>query len=412
MASGGNIIKGVKVGKGGRQTYSADGIEKVEDTVINGANGAVSVASGVVGAAGFVPFVAPMIAGVGISGVKGVGKLTGSTVIQSAGVNLEAKVAGITDKTFAESFNGKLFAPIGRASTRLATKTSGLLSSVGLKSAASVVADTPSALAAKPVGAGLMEASFIAGSGLQMASGALGFAKSLAVLKQMAFDLTGKRYSTIDLLFKDNVPEVIKNERGQILKSLTVDEAGGAISMGVAIKSAARVVSGWVWPVVMGATIGASMLVGEGMLSVYAEATKAFNSGQPLPPDVYAKIVGVSKELINRGGEQGAFAQAVATQYAAENANPVDVVREIESGALRNRIEKIIAENDARDPAKAEVKSPEEQPKISHVAALEQPRDKKPLAHLVNKEREIIGDKTRDIVNSALANNQMVGHVM
>jgi hypothetical protein len=399
--------------KGNSKPGGLDRVDIAEEKVANGLNDVVGVTNGVASAVGAGSMFALPVAGALTGATHWTADKIGATTVANYAGNAKTAITGFNEKTLGAAFKNNKFAmAVGNASSSLAAKSSGLLSTVGLKSAAGLVADVPKALAEKPVTAGLMEGAFIATSGLQMASGALGFSKSLFALKQMAFDLTGKKFSTMEVLFKNDVPEVLKNERGQILKSLAVEEGGGALSMGVAIKSAARVVSGWVWPVVMGVTIGASMMVGEGMLPTYDQASKAFNAGKPIPPEMYAKIIGVSKELTNHSGEQGAFAQAIATQYAGENANPADVIREMESGALKKRIEKIIAENEAKAPAKTEEKSVEEQPKISHVAALEQPREKKPLAHLTNKEREIVGDKTREIVNAALANNQTAGQAM
>jgi len=399
--------------KGNSNSGGLDRVDIAEARVADSLNGVVSVTNGLSSAVGVGSMFALPVAGALTGATHWTADKIGATTVANYAGDAKTAITNFSEQTLGNAFKNNKFAmAVGNASSSLATKSSDLLSSVGLKSAAGLVANVTKSLAEKPVTAGLMEASFIAGSGLQIASGALGFTKSLVVLKQMAFDLTGKKFSTIDVLFKNDVPEVVKNERGQILKSLTVDEAGGAISLAVAIKSAVKSIAPWIWPVVIGASVGASMMVGEGMLPTYDQASKAFNAGQPLPPDVYAKIVGVSKELTNHGGEAGPFAQAVATQYAAENANPKDVIREMESGALKKRIEKIIAENEAKAPTKAEEKNSVEQPKISHVAALEQPREKKPLAHLENKRREIVGDKTREIVNAALANNQMTQQVM
>jgi len=394
-------------------TYKLDDLEKAEKAVVEGASTVVDAADFVSNKVGMGTFVAPIALDIGAAGIAGAAGLVGAAGVAGSVRNFKGNVGELsTVKTLGATLGeNRFFKPIGGFSNWLASGSSKIVGGLGFKNAASMVAEAPSALAAKPMVTGLMEASFISASAIQMTTGGLTFAKGLATLKQMAFEITGKKYSAWEVLFGD-APEVVKNERGQMLKVLAVSEGAGAISLGLAIKNAARVVSPWLWGGITAVGAGASMLIGEGMLPVYDQASKAFNAGQPIPPEMYAKIIGVSKELTNHGGEAGPFAQAIATQYAAENVSPADVIREMESGALKQRIDKIIAENDAKAPAKTEEKTSVEQPKISHVAALEQPREKKPLAHLANKEREIVGDKTREIVNAALANNQMAGQAI
>jgi len=257
---------------------------------------------------------------------------------------------------------GKIVKTAGKAAGRFSDSSA-------WKNLGTAVKAMPQAMASAPVLEGMMNASFVAGSAVGVAGGAMSFSQGLDALKQMATDITGKKISTFDIL-TGNVPEIVKQERGHLLKSLAVSEASSGFSLGLALKNAARgVVSPILWFAPMALGMGASMMMDEGVLDSYAAMDKAFKSGMPLGTDDYAKLVGIaSADLKKRGGMESPFTKEIAEQYATEKASPQLVLQEAANGGVMKRINAIIAANEAAKIA--EVKTAEV-PSKSHVAALQ-----------------------------------------
>ena len=393
-----NIAKGAaKSGGGSASNATANTSDFIDDAgnLVGGVvNATISDANMVVGVGGIgAAFGLPIVAGA--MGVVGkLGEVTKWNGAANVGRNTQTRISNFSAKPVEEAFTGRITRGIGTAFSvpvKFAGSAVGLL---GFKNASSTMKEVPSILAKKPVGQGLMDGSFIAGSGLQMATGAMDFGTSLTALKNMAFEVTGKKFSTMQILMGD-VPEIIKAERAGVLKSLAMAEGSGALSLGVTIKNAATKVSGLAWAAVIGAGFVGDMLIDKGALPAYTELSQAFKAGQPIPEEGYIKLLAsASPELKKRGGETSAFTKALSTKYAEENASPAQIMQEISKDGLKARIAAVIAASEAAKAAApvVEEKSSEKSPEKSHVAALSD--SKKPLAHLAKRDREIVGANT------------------
>ena len=399
-----NIAKGAAKSGGGSASNTTDFIDDAGTLVGGVVNASISDANAIVGIGGMgAAFGLPIAAGA-MGAVGKLGEVTKWNGAASVGRNTQNRISNFAEKPIEEAFKhpiAKGIAKVFSAPVKFAGSAVGLL---GFKNAAGMMNEVPSTLAQKSVGQGLMQGSFVAGSGLLMASGVMDFSTSLKSLKNMAFDITGKKYSTMQILM-GNVPEVVKAERGQLLKALAVAEGSGAFSLGVAVKDVAKGVGGWAWAATTVIGMGAGSLIGDGALPIYTQLSQAFKAGQPIPEDAYIKLLAVaSPELQRRGGETSIFTKALAAKYAGENASPAQIMQEISKDGLKSRIAAVIAENDAKAPASAPAPIIEEKPQKSYVAVFRDP--KRPFAHLI-KNREIVGANTAKLAANTQMDNSM-----
>lgn len=284
---------------------------------------------------------------------------------------LASKTSNYTVKTVAESVNkanasvngflkdnlgntlGKtrVGSAIGSGFTKASNVMAGGLEKVGLEKAGSAFRAMPQGIAAQTTVQGVFSGAMVVGAGLQMASGGTGFFRNLNRLKKMASEITGKKVSTWAIL-TGNVPEVIKTERNALLQNFGVAEGTGGLSMWVAVRMALGAFS---WPLMIGTTVAsmvASMFFGkESSVGTYKEINKLYNSGQPVPAEAYATLLGSASPEIIKRGSGNAFAVALGEQYAQEQLSPAMVMREIEQGLDKVRIQNIITANEAKKAA-------------------------------------------------------------
>lgn len=355
-----------------------DAIDTLEEQVALGADGAVKTMNGVVEAANdprFLPLLAAPMLLTGAAGLvqKGAQKVGWQAIANGAG-NFQNRLGNLGETGVLTSVkNSRPVGAIANAFNRSVNALGSGLEKMRLNKAGGMVRELPAAVGKAGFGSAVFNGVWIAGSALGAVGGVTGFGSGLANLKRMAMELTGRHVSTLDIFFGD-VPPVIRRESWQLVKSLLATESSSIFSLGFAVRT---LVVAFSWPLMfatMAFGMGANMLAGEGLLPTYSAMKEMMKTGQEIPAEAYAKMIGIgSQELKMRGGEEGAFAQALAAQYAAEKALPEQVLREISGGGLKARIEKLIADNAA---AKLQAPAAEiaQAPARSHVTALSAPQ--------------------------------------
>ncbi len=249
----------------------------------------------------------------------------------------------------------------------------------------------PQRLGKMDLGHTIANGSFVAMSGISMASDARGFTKNLATLKQLHHDMTGENASTAGVLF-GKVPTVVAEARSHLLKNILVKEGTDTVGLFVNLKGllnpafgGLKAMAAYMLPQL--AAQGADMVMGESVLPAYQMLKNSFDPKQQMPLDYYQAFVGtMSKDIRKRGGAESPFAKAVAEQYAQMRATPEQILQEIETGALSKRIEAIIAANKAAAPAVS--------------------------AHAASKEKQVLGKHTQQVIHRENGPQQSTGHTV
>ncbi len=246
----------------------------------------------------------------------------------------------------------------------------------------------PQRLGKMDIGHTIANGSFVAMSGISMASDARSFTKNLATLKQLHHDMTGENISTMGVLF-GKVPGVVAEARSHLLKNTAIKEGTDVVGLGVNLKGLLNPAFGGIkamaaYMLPQFAAQGADMVMGESVLPAYQMLKASFDPKQQMPLDYYEAFVGtMSKDLRKRGGVESSFTKAVAEQYAQMHATPEQMLKEIESGALNKRVEAIIAANKAAAPA-------------THAS----------------KEKQVLGKHTQQVIHRENGPHQAPGHTV
>ena len=216
---------------------------------------------------------------------------------------------------------------------------------------------------------------FAVSSGVSTYGVAKSFDSQLNSLKHAIADIKGVKagqISTAQALFGP-VPASLKPARDHLFKEHVLRggaQVGGLIAMVMAVRAKKHINNlALIAPMVV--DMGANALLGESVLSNYADIKNAYLSGQPLSADIYAGfLVSASHDLAIRGEVGKMVAGKVGEQYAAEHKDPGAILREIDNGSFMSRIQGIIAEAEkvhAAQMAQAKVKAAEEaQAKAQH----------------------------------------------
>lgn len=336
-----------------QKQVNPDFIDKAEETVAKGAGIAVGSAESLTNNIGMAGFGIPMILGAFASAMAWLGEKTNLKPLMNASSKANAGGKALSETLLKDSWFAKnrVTSAVGKGFSGASTGAGKALSKAGLESAGKAMSSLPSTLATTSTATSLVNGAFIAGSAVQMAGAGVGFFSGITELKRLTSEMTGENASTFKVLF-GNVPEVVKAERGTLLKNLFVSEAVGGLSLGFFVKQAVRVIS---MPVMLAFTavqMGAGMVTGGGSLSTYSALRKAHESGMPLGASDYTALIGVaSPEIVKRGGAESAFAVALGEQYAKEQTSPAMVMQEIEQGLDKVRIQTIITANEAKKVA-------------------------------------------------------------
>ena len=215
------------------------------------------------------------------------------------------------------------------------------------------------------------------------------FFKNVAGLKAMSKDITGKETSTMDI-FRGKVPDAIKDGRSKLIKSSAVSAVTDTVSLGLvtamAVKGSVGALS-FMGP--QAVSMGINAMIGESSLQVYSALSQAHASGQKITGEAYAALIGAtSHEIKARGGADSIFAKKMGEVYAAENASPAQVLREIDSGKFMEHINTLMVAAKTAPAAAAVVAAG------SHVAALQ--KSSNPM-----EQKPVVGNHTAQLVANA-----------
>ncbi|MDE3060448.1 MAG: hypothetical protein KGJ06_05505 [Pseudomonadota bacterium] len=186
-------------------------------------------------------------------------------------------------------------------------------------------------------------------SGSQLYGVARSFSDKLDSLKQIYADMTGKNVSQVSTLsvLTGNVPKTVREARTHVLLEHGsrgfFSAAWGAISLRGLFKGSGI---GMKTGLFLGlANEGIDRVMGEApVLHIYKGVSDAYKSGKTLSAQDYAMFTLAASDALRSHGKVGeAFAIELGKQYAAENAKPWEILKEIEKGILNQRIEKIKA---------------------------------------------------------------------
>lgn len=201
-----------------------------------------------------------------------------------------------------------------------------------------VVKGAPKTLANANLTNVALKGAVVTGTTLQVTSTARGIAEKVHMLKQMHCDMTGEeKISTRKLLMSKNVPDLVKEARGQIMK-----EFGPRVVLNFANTIATY---GF-----MKNNNKGTMLLSGGLMALTQLHTAKVQSYELLPmyealnqqPQIqdvqYAAFISsASKDAAKAGGIESALVQALAVDYAKEGARPAEILKEIETGRFDER---------------------------------------------------------------------------
>jgi hypothetical protein len=212
---------------------------------------------------------------------------------------------------------------------------------------------------------------WVAGSAFSMFGLTTDFMSQMNALRRMHSDITGEDYNRVSTykLLLGKVPAPVAEARSQLLTNSGIQGVIQTAFLAFNVKQFMGGKMSWLSNSIQaGMMFGApvlGMVVPQSVLPVYDAVRKAHASGQKLPPEFIAEFIGAaSSELRKRGGAESGFTRELAKQYAAENTSPADMLKEINSGALMERVKKIIASN------KTSVAAAAAAPQVSHVDKL------------------------------------------
>lgn len=191
-----------------------------------------------------------------------------------------------------------------------------------------------------------LKGAFVAGAVYQGTSTARGVAQQVHDLKQMYCDLTGEnKISTRKILFGRNVPPVIKEARGHILKTFGPRALINIANLGTTY--AFMNGGGKKAMVASLGLMGVSQFQGMKeqnyqLLPMYG----ALNQMETIAPEQYAMFISAaSKDAMRAGGPASALVQALALDYAQEGARPAVIMNEIANGQFDARVNKVVEAN-------------------------------------------------------------------
>lgn len=266
---------------------------------------------------------------------------------------------------------------------------------------------------------GMMNASFIAG-GVTMASmTAIGAAKSMGVIREIYADLTKtdpREVTTIGVLtsvMSGTAPKAVSAAFYQAARQFGPAALLDAGNLAYNVRAAAHHKLGsmlMLMALPFGSIFWKSMVVGN-IIPAYTAAKEMEVNGQPIPPELYAEVIGqFCPELRQAGGSDKTsnFAKALGVIYAAEAESAAkngkqftlaDVMREGETGEAWKRVQALQKEADAKLAAK-EKNGPK---KEAHPETHKEAHPGHSPQNLVEKraQAEAVGTHSRKLVDQA-----------
>ncbi len=271
--------------------------------------------------------------------------------INMAGFQKAMESVGETLKGVATKDNKELSTAVGKIHGGLSELTHQVSQTHSLHQSSRGWADIKGAISSVPEklkGVKLQEAlwktSIHAGNAMMAYSNVKQSSTGMSALKDMAQALTGKRPSTLGILFGSGLPETVKEARSQYMKSAIVRTLSDALGIFVNTKYSGSVGGGAKG---LAMVIGVPMLVGKiseivtsnnQSAECFAQLRDAQAAGQGIPPELIAQFIGVtSKKAKAAGGAENKSVQLIAQQYASEGVSPEQILLEIENGGLDQR---------------------------------------------------------------------------
>lgn len=197
-------------------------------------------------------------------------------------------------------------------------------------------------------------------SALQTYGVAKGFFQQLDSMKQMYADVMGvdpRSVSTMTIL-TGKMPPVLAGARshfiteygsrgliqavgwGLIARDLMKGHANPEEIAGGRIGLTAGIVPGLI-------NMGVDMFMGTSTIEVYSGFKKAFESGETIPAGAYAQFLLASSPELQKRKVGRQVALELGTEYAIERASPGEILRQMNDGRFKARIDKMIAADEA-----------------------------------------------------------------
>lgn len=183
-----------------------------------------------------------------------------------------------------------------------------------------------------------LKGALVTGNALQVTATVKGISEKTHVLKQVYSDMTGEtRVSTRKLMFSRNVPPLVKELRGQIIK-----EYGPRMVLNMANTVATYTfMKGNNLKSMLGSaglniatSLHSAKVQGYAVLPLYQQ----MNQASEISDVQYAQfITAASKDAAAAGGMESPLVQALAVDYAKEGIRPGELLKEIQSGKFDER---------------------------------------------------------------------------
>ena len=194
------------------------------------------------------------------------------------------------------------------------------------------------------------------------------FSQNLDALRNMHADISGipvERVSTWALL-TGNVSPVVAEARSHLLKEFIpkgLAQLGGlAWVTKVAYRPKAGMMENMASFMLPQAATGAiDMFMGESILPVYSGFANAYKSGEPLTAEAYGEFILAGDQDLKKRRVGKQVATELGAEFAAEKIDPAEILREMNDGRFKARIEKLIAKDEAELAQKNAVIQPKPQ---------------------------------------------------
>lgn len=191
-----------------------------------------------------------------------------------------------------------------------------------------------------------LKGAVVTGTALQVTGTARGIGEKVHTLKDLYCDLTGeKKISTRKLLFSKNVPDVIKEARGHILKEYgprVVLNFANTIATYTFMKNTNMKSMLGSFGLMAASSLHSAKVQSYGILPMY----EALNQKPQIEDVEYAGfIAAASKDAAAAGGIESPLVQALALDYAKQGARPAEILKEIQNGRFDERAMQKVQEN-------------------------------------------------------------------
>lgn len=264
----------------------------------------------------------------------------------------------------------------------------------------------PQKVAKASVFHGALNTGIMGGVAVSAAKTGLDLRTSLRTLKAMYADQTGKSpdsVSSMTLLFSKDLPKAVLQARGQLWKEFGPSLLMEAGNIGVNVDMVMRNRGGMMAMIpLMVFGMGSQMVrsvLGSSLIPAYKQAKEMEAAGAPIPPEVYATLVGEGEpQLAKRGGADSNFAHALGEMYARENAGVQQVMHDIQNGGVSARIEQLKAEYIAA------TQQPEQQP--AGVKAQPQEQTQTPIQTQAHDDAQISA-QAQELLDAAMSKVNM-----